>query len=155
MENRKNLHDYSLVLILLSLLDIVSIVTGSLASFFDGTVDKAITNAPSDIASYIRPVYIGIIVFSVILTAAQILIGAKGLKVSKTPSAAKGYITAAKIFLVLNVIGVVGSVSTLVQGEYSDLFDAILSMIIVALDVFVYAIYIKVANAVRKDFLKN
>ena len=62
-----------------------------------------------------------------LLVPADVLLGIKALKVSKTPNASKGYIIVAIVFLVVSFISAVSQVRVLVTGR-APVVDAILNV---------------------------
>ena len=90
----------------------------------------------------------GLIVF------ADAIIGIKALKISKTPTAAKGHIIAAKIFFVLSVIAAISAAVTLFDGS-APIVDAILNLANSTLGAAVYLLFIRAAQAVRRDVLNE
>ena len=152
MENRKKLHDYSLILIFLALLDVFTFVATIIASLLDGSIQNALKTVEPSLLVAVK-VMLGVLAaLMAIETVAEAFIGFKGLKVSREPSADKGYITAAKFFLVFSVIASVSAFTSFFDSN-ADLVDTILTFGNVVLDVVLYALFIKCANAVRADAL--
>ena len=152
MDKRKNLHDYSLLLIFLSVLDVFSFVATVIAGIVDGTVSDALATVEADMLTAVK---IGLVVAAVLmalLAFAEVFIGIKGLKVSREPSADKGYIIATKIFFVLSIVASISFFVTFFDGN-APIVDTILNFANAVLDIAVYAIFIKAANAVRADFI--
>ena len=153
MENkRKTLHDYSLVLILLAVLDVFSFFAMAIAGIVNGSISETLATVEPDLVGAVKIGLIVCFVIMALLTFSTAFVGFKGLKVSREPNADKGYITVAKIFLVLSAIAAVSFFASLFDGN-SDLVDAIFSFANVVLDLVIYALFIKAANAVRADFL--
>lgn len=155
MENRKTLHDYSLVLILLTALDIFSLISNTITNYLNGVYDEALATVEPNLLTAVKVCLIVFFVLEVILIVSQILIGCKGLKVSRTPVASKGYITAAKVFFVLNIIAAVAAVIVLIDSQSSRLIDNSLNLLCAIADVVLYAYFIKAAKAVRRSVLEN
>lgn len=152
MDKKKHLHDYSLLLIFLAVLDVFTFVATVVASLVDGTVSDALASVEPDILVATK-VMLGVIVaLAVLLTFAEAFIGFKGLKVCREPSADKGYIVAAKVFLVFSVIASVATFVTFFENGV-PVVDTAINFANAVLDVFVYACFIKYANAVRADVL--
>ena len=154
MENRKRLHDYSLVMILLSVLGTFNFVLTAIGSIVDGSLKSAFATVDASILTAVKIVFGFVAALMVLLVLAEVFIGLKGLKVSREPNADKGYITITKIFLVLNVIVIPSYVLSLVNNT-APVLDTVLSLINAGLDIVIYALFIKNASAVRKDFLAN
>ena len=154
MKNRKNLHDYGLVLIVLSVLNLFTFVFTVVTSFVDGTITEALATVDAEILLPVK-VMLGIIgAFMLLLVFADAFIGIKGMKVSKNPSADKGYIIAAKVFFVISVIAVVSAIFSLFDGN-SPIVDTIINLVNSALDAVVYILFVKAAYAVRSDVLSR
>jgi hypothetical protein len=154
MDNRKKLHDYSIVMICLSVLNIFTF-TGTVISFLvDDAMKDALSKVEPDIVGAVK---VGLIVFTVflaILAFSDAFIGLKGLKVSKEPNSDKGYITAAKVFLVFNIIAVVSLAFSLTDGA-TPIVEGILNLANAFIDTLIYICFIKAAKAVYKDVTKK
>ena len=154
MENRKNLHDYGLLLIALGILNLFMFIATVVAGFVDGSVADALATVEAEILVAVKVTLgvlgglMGLIVF------ADVLIGLKALKVSKKPSADRGYITAAKVFFVMSVISAISAAVSLFDGS-APVVDAILNLANASLGAAVYVLFIKTANAVRRDVLNG
>lgn len=154
MKNRKNLHDYGLVLVVLGVLNLFVFVSTIVADLVDGTITEALATVEPDILVAVKIVLgvfagiIGLFVF------ADVLIGIKALKVSKNPSADKGYITAAKVFFVMSVISAISAFVSFFDGSV-HIVDAILNFANAALGAGVYVLFVKAAQAVRRDVLNG
>ena len=152
MDNRKKLNDVSIALIVLAACDLFSFFGTLLVKYFDGTFESALPEAS---ASVITIAVIILLVFGAIVTGAQILIGYKGYKESKNPTGAKGYITAAYIFWVIAILGVVTSAVSVFKATGTDSIVNGISVISVALDVCIYGMFITEAKKLRKSTDKN
>lgn len=156
MENRKKLHDYSICLIVLAIANLFTFFTTIVSSWIDGTIERSIVEKADP--SLYTPVLICVIIVFVLMAAivaSDILIGIKGLKVSKNPDAKKGYITVSKVFFVLTLIAVASSLTTLFDPTYGSVTDKIVSLCNLVLDAVIYFLFIKTANAVRNDVLNG
>ena len=152
MKNRKNLHDYSLLLVVLAALELINLVAMAIGAVVNGTLADALSKVAPNIKGATEIVLMVFAALAVLLILAEAMIGFKGLKASRQPSAAKGYITAAKVFFVLSVLGTVSAVAGLFDKPV-DMFDAIITLVNVVLDVVVYFLFIKAAKAVRAEFM--
>lgn len=152
MNNRKNLHDYSLLLIFLAVLDLFSFFADMIASIVDGSVKESLTTVDPEILGAVKIGLIVVAVLMALLTFSNAFIGFKGLKVAREPKADKGYITAAKIFLVLSLIASVSFFLSFFDGT-TPIVENIFNFANAALDVAIYALFIKTANAVRAEVL--
>ncbi len=153
MENRKKLHDYSLIMICLAVLNIFTFAGTIISGLVDGTFKEALNTVESDIVGAVKIVLIIFGALMAILAFSDAFIGFKGLKVSSKPNTDKGYIVVAKIFFVLNIIAVISSVLSLINNT-TPIVDGILNLANTVLDTIIYAIFIKAATAVRKDAIK-
>lgn len=154
MENRKNLHDYGLVLIFLGALNLFMFVATIVAGFVDGTFAKAFADVAPELLLATK-ITLGVVgALMGLLVFADVLIGMKALKVSKNPNTDKGYITAAKVFFVLSVISTISAVVSLFDGS-TPIVDGILNLANAALGAAVYVLFVKAAQAVRRDVLNE
>jgi hypothetical protein len=152
MQNRKNLHDYGLVLIVLGVLNLFMFLSTVVAGFVDGTMAESLATVEAELLVAVK-VVLGVIGGLMgLLVLADILIGLKALKVSKKPNADRGYITAAKVFFVMSVISAISAAVTLFDGS-APIVDAILNFANASLGAAVYVLFVKAANAVRRDVL--
>lgn len=154
MQNRKTLHDYGLILIVLGVLNLFMFISTVVASLVDGTVAETLASVEPQILVAVKVMLgvigglLGLIVF------ADVLIGIKALKVSKNPNTDKGYITAAKVFFVMSVISAISAAITLFDGS-APIIDAILNFANATLGAVVYVFFVKAAQAVRRDVLNE
>lgn len=154
MKNRKNLHDYGLVLVVLGVLNLFMFLATLIANVVDGSLAEAFTTVEPDLLVAVK-VVLGVLGgIAGLLVFADVLIGLKALKVSKTPNADKGYITAAKVFFVMSVIATVSAIISLFDKS-APVIDTLLNCANSALGAVVYALFIKSAQAVRRDVLNG
>ena len=152
MKNRQTLHDCGLALVIIGILNLFMFGATMVAGMVDGSVAEAMATVEADMLGAVK-VLLGIIAaITVSLVAADILLGIKALKVSKTPNASKGYIIVAMVFLALSIISTFSQVNGLISGN-ADVVDAVLNVANSALNVCIYVLFIKAANAVRKEVL--
>ena len=117
MQNRKNLHDYGLVLVVLGVLNLFMFISTVVADLVDGSITEMLAGVEAEILVAVKIVLgvlgglLGLLVF------ADVLIGIKALKVSKSPNADKGYITAAKVFFVMSVIAAISAFASFFDGK--------------------------------------
>ena len=155
MQNRKTLHDYGLVLIVLGVLNLFMFISTVVASLVDGTVAETLAGVEPQILVAVKVMLgvigglLGLIVF------ADVLIGIKALKVSKNPNTDKGYITAAKVFFALNLLGAISYFVSMFNMNAETAFDIVLAFASAACNVAAYAYFIKYANAVRNETLRG
>ena len=146
--NRKKLYEASIALIVLVAADLFTWFGTILSKYIDGTFESQLE---ADQVAYL-PFAIGILlVFGAIITGAQIVIGIKGYRNSKNPTGKKGYITAARIFWVIGILGVAASAYGVFTTSGSECLNNGLSAAATALDVCIYTLFIQAATAVRKE----
>ena len=66
MDNRKKLHDYSIVMICFSVLNVFTFLGTVISTFIDGSFDKSLNSVEADIVGIVKIV---LIIFSVVLVA--------------------------------------------------------------------------------------
>lgn len=150
MENRKKLHDYSLALIFLAVLDLFVYFANLATGVINGTINDALKTIEPNMVDAVKIVLLVVAVLMAILTLSEAFIGFKGLKVAREPNSDKGYITASKVLLVLCVIAFASQIVSLFGGN-TDIVSEVFNIISVALDIVIFAIFIKVANSVRAE----
>ena len=154
MTNRKNLHDYGLVLILFGVLNLFNFAASVVAGLVDGSVIEALAAVDAEIAVAVK-VMLGILgALMVIVAISDALVGLMGLKVSAKPTAATGHITAAKIFLVFSALSAVSSIFSLFDSN-ANVVNTVLNLASSGLSVVAYIYFIKSAQAVRRDVLNG
>jgi hypothetical protein len=154
MDKRKDLHDYSLVLIFLSILDVFSFFARLIASIVNGTVSDALATVESDILGAVQIVLVVFVALMTVIALSEAFIGIKGLKVAQNPSADKGYIVAAKILCVLSVIAAASFAANFFGGNV-DIVTNIFNLVNSVLDVVVFVLFIQVATSVRSSVLAS
>ena len=128
-KNRKNLRDMSGLVLFCTLLSAIRLISDSLA------LDFNIQNLPADVTEGLAAVSrIVLCVIGFILLLPQVYMGVKGIKLSKKPDASKGHIVWAIILLVFAAMGLVSSVSGLIQtgdvmGNIFKIVDGVLDVI--------------------------
>ena len=152
MENRKKLHDYGLAIIFVGILNLFMVGATFIAPMVNGTVTKELALVEPDLLGAVKVVLNIVMVLMLLPAVADILLGIKALKVSKTPKADKGYIIVAVVFLVMSAIAIIFHINGLSSGNVPAV-EVILNTASSALSVCIYALFIKAANAVRKDVL--
>ena len=154
MQNRKNLHDYGLILIVLGILNLFMFISTVIAGLVDGTIFEALATVEAEILVAVK-IGLGVIGGLLgLLVFADVLIGIKALKVSENPTADKGHIIAAKVFFVISVISTVSAFSMFFDSN-APIVDSILNFANAALSAVVYIFFIKAAQAVRLDVLNG
>lgn len=154
MQNRKNLHDYGLVLAIIGILHLFMFVATVISGLVDGSVAATINSLDPSMQVAVKAVLgvlggiMGLLVF------ADVLIGLKALKVSEKPNADKGHITAAKVFFVLSVLSAISNAINLFAGS-AVVIDAVLNLASAALGAVVYVYFIQAAVAVRNDVING
>ena len=152
MKNRKTLHDFGLVLIIVGILNLFMFGATIVAGLVDGSVAEALATVEADILGAVKLMLGIVMVLMLLLVAADVFLGIKAMKVSKTPTADKGYIIVAIVFLVMSVISTISQTKVMMTGN-APIVEGLLNVASSALNVCIYAVLIKAANAVRKDVL--
>ena len=155
MDNRLRLRDFGICLIVLTLLDVFTSVSTLLAGYFNGMFDRAFAGVDATVISATKVVMGVMLAFWAILIVAQILIALNGIKNSNNPTANKGYITAAKVFFALNLLGAISYFVSMFNMNAETAFDIVLAFASAACNVAAYAYFIKYANAVRNETLRG
>ena len=152
MENRKKLHDAGLAVIFIGILNLFMFSATFIAGTIDGSAAEAIATVGADAAGAVK-VMLGLIAaLIVLLVSADVLLGMKALKISQTPKTDKGYITVAMFFLVMSAISTILQISSLINGN-APVVEVVLNLVSSALNVCIYVMFIKAANAVRREVL--
>ena len=154
MNNRRTLHDYSLLMIFVAVLDAFTFVGTVVSGFFDGTISKALDTVEPDMLGAVKIALVIVGVLMIVLALSDAFIGLKGLKVSREPNADKGYIVAAKVFLVINIFAAVSAAFALTDKN-TFMVDGLLRLACAVADVIVYICFIKAAMAVRQDAIEK
>lgn len=154
MNNRKTLHDFSLIMICVAVLNVFNFFGTVISALVDGTVNKTLNSVEPDMVGTAKITLVIFAVLMVILALSDAFIGFKGLKVSREPNADKGYIVATKVFFLLNIVAVVSSVFSLINNT-TPIVDGILTLASTVIDVIIYAFFIKAATAVRQDVINK
>jgi uncharacterized membrane-anchored protein len=152
MENRKNLHDYGLIMIFFGILELFMFIMTVVAGLVDGSIAKALADVAPEIQTAVK-VGLGIMgAITGLLVFADALLGVKALKVSANPNTDNGYIIVAKVFFVLSVIATISAVVGLFDGN-APIIDTILDLVSSVLGALVYILFVRAAQAVRQDAL--
>lgn len=154
MENRKKLHDCGLALVIIGILNLFMFGATMFADIISGSIAEQFAGIEANLVVAVKVVFFVTIALMMILVAGDVLLGIKALNISKAPTAKKGYIIFAMIFLVLSVISTVSHLETLFAGR-APIVEGILNVLSPALSICVYVLFIKAANAVRNDVLRE
>ena len=154
MENRKRLHDCGLALVIIGILNLFMFGATLFADFVSGGIAEQLALIEADLVGTVKAVLFVTFALVALLVAGDVLLGIKALKVSKTPNAKKGYIIVAMVSLVLSIISTISHVNGLIGGN-ANVVEAVLNVANSALNVCIYVLFIKAANAVRKDVLSG
>ena len=152
MENRRKLRESGLVLIILGIVNLFMFVATIIGSIVDGTVAESLANVDADVLVVVKALLIVIGVIMALLAAADAFLGIKAIKVSKNPTASKGYITAAKVFMIMTCIAAIYHIVAVFSGDASAV-DSGLNLASLALSICIYNMFIKAAEDVRQDVL--
>lgn len=151
MENRKKLHDYGLIMILFGVLDLVTCLSYYVPMLISGKFPQELLEH-SDVINPSVVVYITI-ALTALLVLADAFLGMKALKVSKNPTADKGYIIATMVFFVFSIVIVILGVIALFGA--ADIFDKILDLLLAVSTSVIYFLFMQAANAVRNDVINE
>ena len=155
MENRRKLRESGLVLIISGIVNLFMFVATVIGSIVDGTVAESLANVDADLLVVVKALLIVAGVIMALLAAADAFLGIKAIKVSKNPTASKGYITIAKVFLVLLCVVTVYHIIMTIVGGRAAAVDSGINLANSALNIFIYNWFIKSAEDVRKDVLNE
>ena len=154
MENRRKLHESGVVLIILGIFNLFMFLATIVKSIVDGSVAAELAAVEPDIAVAVKVVLIVFCALLSLLVMADVFLGIKAIKVSKNPTASRGYIIVAFIFLVIVAIAIISNAISVFSG-HGSVFDSSLNLGNTALSAFIYAWFIGNAEAVRKDVLNG
>ena len=155
-EKRQKLRDASMCLLIFIALDLFNLVGNVIVRFFDGSIEKAMGQV--DDPAVLLAVQISLAVIAALeigLIVAQTLIGVKGFKISQKPTAEKGYIVGAKVFLILTAVSLIAAVVSLFDSQNIDVIDTVLSLVRIVLDILAYILFIKSAEELRVAALEE
>ena len=154
MENRKKLHESGVVLIIIGILNLFMFVATIVESIIDGAVAEVLATLDADIVGAVK---VGLVIVCVIMSLfviADVLLGIKAIKVSKKPTASRGYIIVAFIFCIMNAVAIISNAISIFSGNGAVL-DSSLNLGTTTLSSFIYVWFINCAEAVRKDVLNE
>lgn len=142
-KSRKNLKIYSVIILLFAGLTLLSLV----AELWLGELNNAEIpeGAPENILSITR---VFVLVVSFVLLLPRLYVGFKGLKMAKNPDSSNGHIVWGMILLVISVIGLISPITALAESK--NIFDGVMELLGVIVDVVVFYGYVKYAKAVSK-----
>lgn len=149
MDNKvKEMKAIGLWVLALALLDIVKFALEGTIILIDGGIDYAKHNVSAELIPFVR---IGLIVFAAIvlvMIAGELFLGFKGIAISKKPTASTAHITLAKVYLILGLIALIGSVAGFFENDV-DLLAQINMTVVSVCDVAIMHYYIKTAKAIK------
>ena len=154
MKNIQKLRDYGIAMVCVGILNLFNFLTTFIEGIADGSVNNAFAGADPTVIAVIKVVIGTIAVIMGLIAFADAIIGIKGIRVSAKPTAENGYITVAKVFWVLSILGVVGAIIALTDSNGS-VVDKIIVLSNAVLTATIYYCFIAAANAVRKDVLNG
>ena len=152
MEKRNKLHENGIVLIIIGILNLFMFIATVVDSIIDGSLAEGLATVDADILVAVKVVLIVIGAIMALLVVADVFLGIKALKVSKNPDASKGYITAAKVFMIMTCIAAIYHIVAVFSGDASAV-DSGLNLASLALSICIYNMFIKAAEDVRQDVL--
>ena len=154
MENRKRLHESGVVMIMLGIFNLFMFLATIVKSIIDGTVDKALAGVEADLLGAVKVGLVIVCVLMSLFVLVDVFLGIKAIKVSKNPTAGRGYIIVAFIFCILGAIAVISNAISIFSG-HGYVLDSSLNLGTTAFSVCMYAWLIRSAEAVRKDVLNG
>ena len=151
MENQRKLRDASIALLILGIAELFKFFSSVIAGLVDGSISAEIAKADPSIVLVVKIRLGFVFALMAFLVFADVLLAIKGLKVSKNPTADKGYIIVAKVFIVLTSIAIIcNAISVFTSGSP---IVAGVNTASTVLSVCIYSLFTEAAGAVRKDVL--
>ena len=90
IDNRRNLRDYSICLLTLVFLGVFSMVFSLIRGYFDGTFNQIFETADPTLVNITKIALAIIFILELVIIVAQIMIAAKGIKISESPHICQG-----------------------------------------------------------------
>ena len=154
MKNRQNLREYGIVLILIGILNLINFITAIVDGFIENSIQAELATLEGGVLIAVEVILITLAALMALVALSDAFVGIKGIKVSANPTTEKGYIIVAKVFFVLSLVATVGAVVTLFNGT-TNIAERIVTLANSVLSNCVYIIFIKAAEAVRKDAINE
>lgn len=155
-KTRKNLRDISIFVLVIAGLALIRLSIQTIFGniFTVKTLPEIPEGMTEELAKTVMLVtQIAAWAISLVAILPQLFIGLRGLKNAKGPMDVHGHITWAKVMFVFSIIGTVSSFFTLFSSK--DLFNDILSLLITAVDIFVFFLFIKYANQINSEAISE
>jgi hypothetical protein len=151
-KNQKDLYRFSIALVVLSVLDALNLLKSIFDFFSNGGIEK---NFKPEALVFAKWTFGIIYSIGFLYILALLLIGIKGVGVSKNPSEKKGYITLSKVFLVYDILAFLNTFRTLASGKYGNLIQYLIGDAILLAIIVVLIFFIKKATVVRENFINS
>lgn len=152
MENaKKQLREGSLLVLFFAALSLVRMIFDALTIYFTDAKNVPVEGVTQDIVTISS---IAFLVVGIICLIPQVFVGLRGLKIAKEPAATKGHIVWARILMIISIVALVSIIPTLFEPN-ADLVNGIFGAVDCILDVVVFGLFIKYANAVYTAFTKQ
>ncbi len=150
---KKELYYLGLALVVTGAIDGAQTIGGFIYGLFNDNPDKTLSELDP---ATVRWMGVVVLILGLALILVQVAIGAKGMRVSKAPTADKGYIKAAKVFLgIYAVLAVTYLPSLFAIKESISFSEHILPFILVTVDAVLYWLFVKRAKLVRQSVAKG
>ena len=142
--DRKNLKDFSILILVLSAFSLVRIIV-DLCVFGLNASNVPVEGLTEDM---VRTATIIAFVLALLLLIPDVYIGIRGIKEANNPTGKNGHITWALVLVILSLIATISAVIDMFNGfDVGKLLEVLVVVIDVALFFFYYAAATKVANA--------
>lgn len=142
-KSRNNLKIISIVILILAAISLVNIASELI---FGALNEVELPEGAPDNTLLITKIFLAVV--SVIMLAPHVYVGIKGMKVANKPNSSKAHIVWAIILLAFAAYCLISPIASIIILE--DVVANIFSVISIAIEVFVFAVYIKFALAVSK-----
>ena len=142
-KSRNNLKIISIVVLILAAISLVNIASELI---FGALNEAELPDGAPDNTLLITKIFVAVV--SAIMLAPHVYVGIKGLKVANKPDSSKAHIVWAIILLAFAAYCLISPIASIIVLE--DVLANIFSVISIAIEVLVFALYLKLAFAVSK-----
>jgi hypothetical protein len=142
-KSRTNLKIISIVVLILAAISLVNIASGLI---FGALNEAELPDGAPDNTLLIAQIFLAVV--SVIMLAPHVYVGIKGMKVANKPDSSKAHIVWAIILLAFAAYCLISPIASIIILE--DVLANVFSVISIAIEVLVFALYLKFAFAVSK-----
>ena len=142
-KSRNNLKIISIVVLILAAISLVNIASELI---FGALNEAELPDGAPDNTLLITKIFVAVV--SAIMLAPHVYVGIKGLKVANKPESSKAHIVWAIILLAFAAYCLISPIASIIVLE--DVLANIFSVISIAIEVLVFALYLKLAFAVSK-----